>query len=148
MAASAWRRPSKAHDPSHCPRLNPCRGESRTHVALMTCRLLFGRTGKCLFVMEAVEIHRALSRVLQSVLQANEVKVMVAQSCLTLWDPRTGAHPCPWHSPGKNTGVGCHSLLQGIFPTQGWNPGLPHCRQSLYHLSHKGSPCCRQEGNA
>ena len=42
-------------------------------------------------------------------------------------------------SPGKNTGVGCHALLQGIFPTQGSNPGLPHCRQVLYHLSHQGS---------
>ena len=37
----------------------------------------------------------------------------------------------PWDSPGKNTGVGCHFLLQGIFPTQGSNPGLPHCRQPL-----------------
>ena len=45
----------------------------------------------------------------------------------------------PWDSPGKNTGVGCHFLLQGIFPTQGSNPGLPHCRQMLYHLSHQGS---------
>ena len=36
-------------------------------------------------------------------------------------------------SPGKNTGVGCHALLQGIFPTQGSNPGLPYCRQILYH---------------
>ena len=44
----------------------------------------------------------------------------------------------PWNSPGKNTGVGCHFLLQ-IFPTQGLNPGLPHCRQTLYHLSHQGS---------
>ena len=35
--------------------------------------------------------------------------------------------------------VGCHSLLQGIFPTQGWNLGLPHCRQILHHLSHQGS---------
>ena len=43
-------------------------------------------------------------------------------------------------SPGKNTGVGCHALLQGIFPTQGSNEGLPHCRQILYHLSHQGSP--------
>ena len=42
--------------------------------------------------------------------------------------------------PGKSTGVGCHFLLQGIFPTQGLNPGLPHCRQMLYHLSHQGSP--------
>ena len=40
---------------------------------------------------------------------------------------------------GKSTGEGCHFLLQGIFPTQGSNPGLPHCRQTLYHLSHQGS---------
>ena len=43
-------------------------------------------------------------------------------------------------SPGKNTGVGCHSVLQGIFPTQGSNSGLPYCRWILYHLSHQGSP--------
>ena len=42
--------------------------------------------------------------------------------------------------PGKNTGVGCHFLLQGIFPTQGSNPYLPHCGQTHYHLSHQGSP--------
>ena len=51
--------------------------------------------------------------------------------------------PCglysPWDSPGWNTGVGSHSLLQGIFPTQGSNPGLPHCRRILYQLSHQGS---------
>ena len=46
----------------------------------------------------------------------------------------------PWNSPGKNPGVGSHSLLQGISPTKGSNPGLPHCRQILYQLSHKGSP--------
>ena len=48
----------------------------------------------------------------------------------------------PWGFPGKNSGVGCHFLLQGIFHTQGLNPGLPHCRQMLYPLSHKGSPIC------
>ena len=47
---------------------------------------------------------------------------------------------CPWDSLGKNTGVDFHALLQGIFPTQGLNLGLPHCRQILYHLSHQGSP--------
>ena len=47
---------------------------------------------------------------------------------------------CPWNLPGKNTSVSCHSLLQAIFRTQGLNPGLPHCRQILYHLSHQGSP--------
>ena len=46
----------------------------------------------------------------------------------------------PWNSPGQNTGVGSLSLLQEIFPTQGSNPGLPHCRWILYQLSHKGSP--------
>ena len=43
-------------------------------------------------------------------------------------------------SPGKNTRVGCCALLQGIFPTQGSNSGLSHCRQILYRLSHQGSP--------
>ena len=43
-------------------------------------------------------------------------------------------------SPGKNTGVGCHALCQGILPAQGLNPGLPHCRQILYPLSHRGGP--------
>ena len=42
----------------------------------------------------------------------------------------------PWDSPGQNTGVGCLSLLQGIFLNQGSNPGLPHCRRMLYQLSH------------
>ena len=46
----------------------------------------------------------------------------------------------PWDFPGNSTGVDCHFLLQGIFPTQGLNPGLLHCRQMLYHLSHQGSP--------
>ena len=39
---------------------------------------------------------------------------------------------CSWNSPGKNNGVGCHALLQGIFPTQGWDPGLLHCRQIFF----------------
>ena len=46
----------------------------------------------------------------------------------------------PWNSLGQNTGVGSLSLLQGIFPSQGLNPGLPYCRQILYQLSHQGSP--------
>ena len=67
----------------------------------------------------------------------------VAQSVPTLCDPR-GLQPPrllhPWDFPGKSTGVGCHFLLQGILPTQGLNPGLPHCGQTLYPLSHQGSP--------
>ena len=52
---------------------------------------------------------------------------------------------CLWNFPGKNTGVGCHFLLQGIFPTQGLNPGLLHWRQALYCLSHQGSHCLHNE---
>ena len=48
----------------------------------------------------------------------------------------------PWDSLGQNTGVGSLSLLQGIFPTQGSNRGLLHCRWILYQLSHRGSPPC------
>jgi len=51
--------------------------------------------------------------------------------------PGTSVHR---DSPGRNTGVGCHALLQELFPTQGSNPDLLHCRQILYHLSHKVSP--------
>ena len=47
---------------------------------------------------------------------------------------------CPWNSLGKNTGVGSYSLLQGIFLTQGSNPGLLYCRWVLYHVSHPGKP--------
>ena len=46
----------------------------------------------------------------------------------------------PWNSPDQNTGAGSLSFLQGIFPTNRLNPGLPRCRRILYQLSHKGSP--------
>ena len=57
----------------------------------------------------------------------------VTKFSLTLCDPMVS----PWNSPGKNTGVGCHSLLQRIFLTQGSKPGLLHCRQIVYCLSHQ-----------
>ena len=63
-----------------------------------------------------------------------KLKVIVTQTCLTLWDPMRLL--CPWNSPGTNTRMGSHSLLQRIFLTQGPNPGLLHRRQILYHLSH------------
>ena len=60
-----------------------------------------------------------------------KVKVLVTHSCPTLWTRWTVAPRllCPWNSPGKNTGVGCHSLLQGSFPIQGLNPSLLHYRR-------------------
>ena len=64
-----------------------------------------------------------------------------SESCWVLSDSlRPRGLYSPWNSPGQNTGMGICSLLQGIFPTQGSNPGLPHCRQILYQLSHQGSP--------
>ena len=66
---------------------------------------------------------------------------LLAKLCptpVTLWTIACWA-PLPWDSPGQNTGVGSCSLLQGIFPTQGLNSGLPHCRWILYLLSHQGS---------
>ena len=71
----------------------------------------------------------------------------VFQSCPILCDsmdcspPGFSAHG---DSPGKNTGVSCHALLQGIFPTQGLNLGLLHCKQILYHLSSQWSPSYRR----
>ena len=69
------------------------------------------------------------------------VLCLVTQSCLTLCNPMDCSPPdCSvrWYSPGKNTGMGCNALLQGIFPTQGLHPGLQHCRQILYRLSQQG----------
>ena len=69
-----------------------------------------------------------------------KVKLLDFQSSPTLWDcmdcspPGSSVHG---NYPGKNTEVGCHSLLQGIFPTQRLNLSLPHCRQILCHLSHQ-----------
>ena len=68
---------------------------------------------------------------------------LIAQLCPTLCHPMDCSPPgssVHEDSPGKNTGVGCHALLHGIFPTQGLNPGLPHCRWILYRLSHQGNP--------
>ena len=68
---------------------------------------------------------------------------VLSQSCPTLCDitdcslPGSSVHG---NSPGENTGVDCHALPQGIFPTQESNLGLPYCRQILYCLSYQGSP--------
>ena len=76
-------------------------------------------------------------------LYVGSVLCLVARSCLTFCDPMDYNPPgssVSGGSPGNNTGVGCHALLQGVFPAQGSNPGLPHCRQILYQLSHQGIP--------
>ena len=80
---------------------------------------------------------------LKTKLQLHFVFCKKSLSCVELFvTPGTVAHqaPRPYDSLGKNTGVGSHSRLQEIFPTQGLNLSLPLCRQSLYHLSHQGRP--------
>ena len=75
--------------------------------------------------------------------KTNVKVVSIAQSCPILCDPMDYSPPgfsVHGNSPGKNTEVGSHSLLQGIFPTQGSNPGLLHCMWVLYRLSHQESP--------
>ena len=66
-----------------------------------------------------------------------EISVSVSHSVVTNSLQHYGLQPtrllCLWDFPGKNTGVGCHFFLRGIFPTQGSNLGLLHCRQILYH---------------
>ena len=65
---------------------------------------------------------------------------MLFRSLCDPMDPYFANLLCPQNSPGKNSGVGHHSLLQGIFLTQGLKPGLPYCRQILYCVSHQGNP--------
>ena len=65
----------------------------------------------------------------------------VSESCSVMFNSlRPHGLYSPWNSPGQNTGVGSRFLLQGIFPTQGSNPGLPHCRQILYQLNFQRRP--------
>ena len=79
----------------------------------------------------------------QSPCNMSVLKVKVDRSCPALCDPMDCSPPgssAHGVSPGKNTGMGFHALLQEVFSTQGSNPGFPHCRWILYHLSHQGSP--------
>ena len=87
----------------------------------------------------------------QSLISICAVLCLVIQSCLILRDPMDGIFATSMDSsppvssvhgdsPGKNTGVGCHFLLQGIFPPKGSDPGLLHCRRILYCLRNQGRP--------
>ena len=74
---------------------------------------------------------------INEVKKGESVSVSVAPDSLRPHELQPTRLLCPWGSPGKNTGVGCHFLSLGTFLTQGSNPGLPHCEQTLYHLSHR-----------
>ena len=88
-------------------------------------------------------VHHQLSELAQALLYLNLYIIIILISSLNrvqlFATPWTVACQAPLDFPGKSPGVGCHFLLQGIFPTQGLNPGLLHCRQMLYCLSHQGS---------
>ena len=84
--------------------------------------------------------HRITYRDLEGFCHGVKWSRLVVSDSLRPMDCSLPGSPGPWDFPGKNTGVGCHFLLQGIFPTQISNLGPPHCRQTLYRLSHQGSP--------
>ena len=93
----------------------------------------------CLWIALTRFCQITLRGIKKSIKISLKVKMLVTQS-------RPALHPrgfwparlfCLWDSPGKNTGVGSHSLLWWIFPTRGWNPSLLHCRQIVYCLSHQ-----------
>ena len=93
--------------------------------------------------VETCHFHCALFECLTHRIHEHSEKKMKSLSCVRLFvSPWTIAYQASLSMgfPGKNIGVGCHFLLQGIFPTQGSNPGLQHCRQVLYPLSHQRSP--------
>ena len=93
---------------------------------------------------EWADVRGAVRRPAKSIISSLPgIVCLVAQSCSNLCDPMNCNLPgssVHGGSSGKNTRVGCHTLLQGIFPTQGSNPHLPHCRYILYCLSYQGSP--------
>ena len=79
-------------------------------------------------------------RTIDYIYGASQVALVVKNPPANAGDKRHGFEPQvrdPWNSPGQNNGVGRLSLLQGIIPSQESNPGLPHCRQTLYQLSHR-----------
>ena len=85
-------------------------------------------------------LNYAIKNHLYNILFESESRSVVSDSLLTPWIIYPTRLLCPWNSPGMNTGLSSHSLLQGIFPTQGLNPGVLQWRQILHHLSHQGSP--------
>ena len=101
-----------------------------SHSYMLSYKFVLGSFKCCIF--QGVSCYEGL---------APEVNLLseVAQSCPTLCDPMDTRLLHPWDFLGTSTGVGCHFLLQGIFPTQGSNPGIPHCRQTnlLKHCSNR-----------
>ena len=91
--------------------------------------------------MHIIPLNIKLSDVLERIKCSLRIYESESESCSVVSDSLWPHGPySPWNSPGQNTGVHRLFLLQEIFPTQGSNPGLPHCRWILYQLSYKESP--------
>ena len=117
--------------------------ERNGNTFLQTDPALFGNTLSSKFVffkMSEIKVARQSVLVVQS--EGFVCACVLTQSCLTFLQPhrlQPARFLCPWDSPGKNTGVSYHFLLQGIFPTQGLNPSLLHWQGDSLLLSHQGS---------
>ena len=100
-----------------------------------------GEIGTCLHCWWESKLVRSLWTIGWRVLKKLKTKLLWKWRRLVFATPLQPSRPLhPWGFPSKNTGVGCHFLLEGIYPTHGLNSGLPHCGQTLYPLSHQGIP--------
>ena len=107
-----------------------------------TCENTAYKTSLGKMVKYGLEDNTAMIIVLTLIQRLCAVRVCaqsLSQLFVTPWTVLPARLLCPWNFLGKSTRVGCHALLQGIFPTQGSNPGLPHCRRILCHLRHQGT---------
>ena len=116
------------------------------HESLIVIQLQQLTHGRLILFSRCIIFHKCLNQTLNSMIptlnMAWKVKVKSINPIWLFVTLSTVAHQasCPRDFPGKNTGVGCHFLLQGVFLTQGLNSGLLHCRQTLHPLSHQGIP--------
>ena len=118
-----------------------CQKETKVTITFFPCYLWFKLYSKFFFLTEMKQLLKFLDTSLYFI-KLLKTLWCVTSLCLVshLCNPKDCRPPgfsVHGDSPSKKTGVGCHAFLQGIFPVQGSNPGLPHCRWILYHLSHQ-----------
>ena len=116
-------------------------GEQGDLAVVMSAAICSARLLNFIFKRNGIYKQKTMIKIYEGhIILAAIEKREVRENCLVVSNSlRPNGLYSPWNSPGQNTAVGSLSLLQGIFPTQGLNPGLPHCRQILYQLSHKES---------
>ena len=130
--------------PSRLPKFREAGSQSRgCHHALQNCRQ--GQSSHDLCELRSCPWIVSLYLSTHSERKCESVSRSVVSNSLQPHGLQPNKLLCLWDSLGKSTGVSSHSLLQGIFPTQGLNPGLLHCRQFLYQLSHLSSKCLLNE---